>query len=156
MDALAVQGIEIQNEIVKWQSKNAPLSDVSDPPSGLAMANCHGLLLFHCRNFTFHSFWRERPVPSLHQYKIEEHVDAILEQTDRVLRSSGIPGVLLLFPLRMAGANVFEDSKKRKIVKLLDRIYQTGFIVADIIRTDLEDLWRDQRLKSDSAYYSIS
>lgn len=148
LDALGIEGIEIQEEIMKWQSKNASLTDVSDAPCGLAMANFHGLLLFHCRNFTFHSFWREKPIPSLQDNEIEKHVDAILEHTDRVLRSSAIPAVLLLFPLRMAGANVIQNCKKRKILKLLERIYQTGFVVAAIIRTDLEDLWRDQALQS--------
>ncbi|KAJ5559990.1 hypothetical protein N7513_002389 [Penicillium frequentans] len=148
LDALAVQGIDIQKEIMKWPSQNASLTDISEAPHRLAMANFHGLLLFHCRNFTYHSLWREKPIPSIHEYEIEKHVDAILEQSDRVLRSSGIPGVLLLFPLRMAGANVFEDSKKRRILKLLDRIYQTGFVVADVIRTDLEDIWRYQALQS--------
>ncbi|KAJ5813990.1 uncharacterized protein N7503_000740 [Penicillium pulvis] len=148
LDALAVQGTEIKKEIMKWQSQNASLTGVSEAPYGLAMANFHGLLLFHCRNFTFHSFWGGKPIPSLHEHEIETHVEAILEQSDRVLRSSGIPGVLLLFPLRMAGANVYENSKKRRILKLLDRIYQTGFVVADVIRTDLEDIWRYQALQS--------
>lgn len=148
LNAFAVQGIEVQKGIMKWQSKNASLKDAPEAPCGLAMANFHGLLLFHCRNFTYHSFWEGKPIPSLHEYEIEKHVDAILEHTERVLRSSGIPGVLLLFPLRMAGAGVFETSKKRKILKLLDRIYQTGFVVADIIRIDLEDLWRHRALQS--------
>lgn len=137
---------------MKWSSQNASLTDISEAPHGLAMANFHGLLLFHCKNFTYHSFWREKPIPFLHECEIEKHVDAILEQCDRVLLSSGIPGVLLLFPLRMAGANVFETSKKRKILTLLDRIYQTGFVVADIIRIDLENLWRYQALQSYESY----
>ncbi|KAJ5656003.1 hypothetical protein N7507_007953 [Penicillium longicatenatum] len=147
LDALAAQGIEIQKEIMQWESKNEPLTDITEAPCGLAMANFHGLLLFHCKNFTYHSFWRESLIPSLQEYEIEKHVDAILERSDRLLRSSGIPGVLLLFPLRMAGANVSEDSKKRKILKLLDRIYRMGFVVADIIRIDLEDIWRYQALQ---------
>ena len=118
--------------------------DFSDPHTGLAIANCHALILFHCRNFTFHSCWRNKPIPSLHRFETQEHVDAILELSDKTLRSSEIPGALLLFPLRNAGANVLEYHKQREIINLLDRIFQMGFVVAQIIKADLEEFWHHE------------
>lgn len=141
IDALARQGIQIQDTIRSWHDTNAPLLDYSDVYDRLAVANYHALELFHCKNYTYASCWNGKLVPSLGQSEINAHVASILSSSENIIASAIIPGVLLLFPLRMAGANAFDTQQRTKTGTLLDQIYRSGFIVSDRIKSDVQDLW---------------
>lgn len=105
------------------------------------MANCHALVLFLCKNFTYYSSWGEVEVPWLVDTKIIEHVDAIMDLSELILEESSIPGVLLLFPLRMAGSNTIDLKQRERTTKLLARVSQKGFIISERITVDLRELW---------------
>lgn len=106
------------------------------------MANCHALVLFLCKNFTYYSFWGEVEVPRLVETKITAHVDTIMDLSELILEKSSIPGVLLLFPLRMAGSNATELRQRGRVSKLLARVSQKGFIISERITVDLQELWK--------------
>ena len=57
------------------------------------------------------------------------------------MEASAIPGVALLFPLRMAGANTLAMENRTKVVDILGRIHQSGFIVSERIKVDVQELW---------------
>lgn len=108
----------------------------------LAFANYHALELFHCKNYTYHSCWAKKTVPSLTQSETDAHVASILCLSEHILEASVIPGVTLLFPLRMAGSNTVKAEQRTKVVDILAQIHRSGFIVSDRIKVDVQDLWK--------------
>lgn len=92
-------------------------------------------------NYTFYTCWGEETIPRLTTSEIESHVSAIVCYAGQIVDSPNVPGLLMLFPLRMAGANTNDPSQKDRILRLLKRISQTGFIVSNRITVDLEEVW---------------
>lgn len=66
-----------------------------------------------------------------------------------LLESSGIPGVMLLFPLRVVGSLLNQLDTRTRLVRQLDAIYWKGYVVADRVKIDLEDLWEFMRVQSE-------
>lgn len=139
---LARQGVQVQQRIRTWHDDIASHLNRTDPYAQLALANYHALELFHCRNYTFDSCWENKTIPSLTQSEIDAHVTSILHLCEQSLEASIVPGVTLLFPLRMAGANAFQAEQRTKVVDLLGQIYRSGFIVSNRIKVDVQDLWQ--------------
>lgn len=85
-------------------------------------------------------------MPRLEAGETDAHVEAVLRACEAVQRSN-IPGALLLFPLRMAGANTADADadRKERILKLLGRVHAQGFVVADRITVDLHDFWQHEK-----------
>lgn len=140
--ALACHGTQIHQRIRNWHETIGSHLNHDDPYAQLAIANYHALELFHCRNFTFNSCWDNAAVPFLTQSEINAHVTSILHLCERSLENSAIPGVILLFPLRMAGANALKTEHRAELVEILDRIYRSGFVVSDRIKVDVQELWQ--------------
>lgn len=110
----------------------------------LALSNYSALQLFLAKNYTFYTCWEEQDIPSLAAHEIEAHAAAVVTLSNQILEHSNMPGVLLLFPLRMAGANTSQSLQKDETVRLLDRIAQKGFAVSGRIKRDLQELWEYQ------------
>jgi hypothetical protein len=146
--ALAKEGCRFQQRLYNWHEKTAAHVDCFDPYGKLALACYHALHLFLYRNFTFYTCWEADRIPSLSPNEIEMHATAVLAHSDDILQYSTIPGILVLFPLRMAGVNASRLSQKNKIMRMLGRISQNGFIISERFKIDLEDLWEYQRLGS--------
>lgn len=141
MDALALEGLEIEERLLNWQEGRHLERLPVGPFAQLAVIVHNALLLYHCRNFTFHSCWMTRKTPQLNQSEVDKHVSTILDQSQTLLSDTYIPAVLLLFPLRMAGAHVLESHAQDKVLDTIRKIRQKGFIVSDIIEVDLQELW---------------
>jgi hypothetical protein len=60
---------------------------------------------------------------------------------EEMLTSSFVPGVMLLFPLRVVGSLLDEARARQRLERQLDSIYWKGYVVADRIKIDLKDLW---------------
>ncbi|KAM6520181.1 hypothetical protein FALCPG4_013734 [Fusarium falciforme] len=80
------------------------------------------------------------PVPNLSEEEIQTHVSTILVLSGMILDNSKISPVLVLFPLRVAGARSWDQWQYDCIIELLERIEQT-FPVAAAFRMDLGALW---------------
>lgn len=141
LDALALEGLEIKERLLNWQEGSYLKRFPVDPFTKLAVIVHRALLLYHCRNFTFYSCWMTRTIPQLNQSEVDKHVATILGLSQSLLSDTFIPGVLLLFPLRMAGAHVFESRAQEEILGTIRKIGQKGFIVADRIEVDLQEFW---------------
>lgn len=139
---LARQGIQVHQRIRSWHDDIAPHLILTDPYAQLALANYHALELFHCKNYTFDSCWENKTIPSLTRSEIDAHVTSILHLSEQSLEASIVPGVTLLFPLRMAGANALQAEQRTKVVDILGQIYRSGFIVSDRIKVDVQELWQ--------------
>jgi hypothetical protein len=148
LDAISVEAIKVHDYISDWRTEIILDLDLTEPFSQLAVTSYHALQLFHCRNSTFYSCWENRTIPWLSRCEIDHHVDRILEQSERILQASNIPGVILLFPLRMAGACASEHCRRERVLEILKQIHQTGFIVSDRITIDLQELWHFESLNA--------
>lgn len=145
--ALALEGTALDHRITIWNKDNLLQSAIADPFTQVSFAYYYALQLFHCRNFTYYSCWETGMVPEVSLLEINAYVAAIIDICDKTIRASNIPGVILLFPLRMAGAHVgFED--RSKVLKLLQQIYNSGFAVAEMIKADLWDFWTFEDLQT--------
>ncbi|KAJ5975090.1 hypothetical protein N7481_008797 [Penicillium waksmanii] len=141
LDCLAKEGIEIKAAILNCKEISNLEEMHKDDYTRLAVIMHGALLLYHCRNFTFYSCWEMRETPQLDQREIDTEVTMILSQSQILLSNTEIPGVLLLFPLRMAGTLVKSSTLQGKILDILYQIRRKGFVISDRIEADLQELW---------------
>lgn len=141
--ALAHEGVAMQHQLAHQASSIfSYASSEKDAYYLLARAFLCAMLLFHCKNFTYYSCWDHLLIPSLSPDEIITHCSAILTICgDMVKEPSGIPGVILLFPLRMVGVHVSDDWTRTEVLGILAQIRQQGFVVADRISQDLGEVW---------------
>lgn len=80
------------------------------------------------------------PVPNLDEQQIQKHLSDILTLTAIVLDNTTISPLLLLFPLRIAGARSSEEWQQTLVIQLLERV-ERDFAVAGAFKGDLRALW---------------
>ncbi|KAF5626191.1 monocarboxylate transporter 2 [Fusarium sp. NRRL 52700] len=148
LDILAAKSCLFQYELQSWHSQHSASIKSCGPYEKLALANYHALQLFLCRNFTFYDCWDSRIIPILTSMEIGRHVASMLSCCSEILEHSHIAGVLVIFPLRMAGANSVDPRERMEVMRLLDLISQKGFVVSERIKVDLVELWEYQYLSS--------
>ncbi|KAG9254268.1 fungal-specific transcription factor domain-containing protein [Emericellopsis atlantica] len=148
LGTLASEGISLLHELhLRIQDITISQAWQDDPSNGLAKSFLHAMLLFHCRNFTFYTCFDNLPIPFLSPEEVREHTSTALATCSRIAADetfSGIPGIMLLFPLRMVGVHASDRRTRLEVLRILARIYQLGFVVADRIRVDLEECWASQ------------
>lgn len=140
---LAAEGLDIQQTIYDWHSKTL-LQLVQNGPNGysnLALLYFHALLIFLSGNYDYFPYWDNIPAPVLSPAEISEHLTIILDLSDKVLLHSNIPGVMLFFPVTVAGARAWRTDQRSEILNLLDRVFCKGFMVANKVRDGLLERW---------------
>ncbi|CEN60921.1 hypothetical protein ASPCAL07592 [Aspergillus calidoustus] len=159
---LAVDGQRLQQTICAWhdhalaylsQGHHQPRTNVD-----LALLKYHTLLLF-LSGGTHDSFpnWTNLPGPALTQSETCDHVTLILDLSERILRHSSAPGILLFFPLTIAGCRTRrEDQRVRiRILSLLDQVLCSGFGTAKRVRETILQCWSrrdaEDRVRIESA-----
>lgn len=148
IDTLAQEGMELQQTIFSWHDEVVPYLDQTDAYTQLALTYYHSLQLFLARDYTYYSCWHGKTIPSLTQAEIDAHTAAIIDLSHNIMVSSDIPGVSLMFPLRMAGAHAVEAQQRSNVMSILGQVYQKGFVVSDRIAVDLRELWEVQGFQS--------
>lgn len=146
IDALTREGVHLLQQLRTWHDETTLHDSGLDTYSNLALTNYHALVLFHCGNFTYYSGWEKNSSLLLTNVDINQHVEAIISLSGSILELSTIPGALLLFGLRVAGANSSLTDHKDRISATLSQIHQKGFVVSDRIKIDLEEFWNYQLL----------
>ncbi|RDL31807.1 uncharacterized protein BP5553_09209 [Venustampulla echinocandica] len=145
VSALGLEGLTIQNAIYAWHAQALSLLSTSDSsPLLLALAYYNALLIFLSGNFDYFPYWTGLSAPILSRPEIMGHVASILQLTDVALRTSRLAGALMFFPLRVAGSRAGGGEQRGKILEMLSRVAQKGFVVAGRIRDDLREVW-DER-----------
>ncbi|KAF3398178.1 hypothetical protein F1880_006495 [Penicillium rolfsii] len=147
-----IEAAEIQCEIFKLHREITnrgfgKSQKVSQTHLGLAC--CHAMLIFLFNTFDYYRCWHLDHSPYLSASEISHHVEQILQQAEFLLDTPGGSGVLLVFPLRVAGTRAESRFQKARVLDLLDRIIKQGFIVATRIKVDLHEYW-DWKARSDS------
>lgn len=143
IEQLGTEGVEIQDGIYKWHREATARFDRGENSNfscHQGLAYCHALLIFLFNSFDYYPYLNLKHAPRLSRVQIDHHVDSILEQADCLLNVSGGAGVLLLFPLRVAGTRAKEIQRER-ILDMLDRVLKSGFVVSERIKTDLQEYW---------------
>ncbi|CAG8908917.1 unnamed protein product [Penicillium egyptiacum] len=140
---IGAEGLDVQETIYNWHSKTL-LQLVQDGPnqySNLALLYYHALLIFLSGNYDYFPYWDQIPAPVLSPAEITEHLTTILYLSGEVLRHSKIPGVMLFFPMTVAGSRARTVDQKSKILDLLDQVFRKGFVVATRIRDNCLERW---------------
>jgi hypothetical protein len=81
------------------------------------------------------------PVPTLTEGEIQDHRGTIVRLTSIILDGSNLSPVLLLFPLRVAGARSYQPWQQMEVLQLLGRIEGT-FAAAGAFTFDLGRVWK--------------
>ncbi|KAL2843073.1 fungal-specific transcription factor domain-containing protein [Aspergillus pseudodeflectus] len=156
---LATEGLEIQATIYNWHTE--ALLHLSqgcfDGYIDLSLLYYHALLIFLSGNFDYFPYWNNIPAPVLCPMDVSDHLSAILELAEQILSQYKIPGVMLFFPLTVAGSRARDPAQRSQIVSLLDRVFRTGFVVANRVKIGIQDRWvkRDEVLLPDPLVDSI-
>lgn len=144
--ALATTGMALHNQLKLCMLDTLLCPESQDSPfHRLDKAFLHAMSLFHCKNFTYYSCWDRLTIPILSLDEITAHSSAALDICSSIVTEpSGISVVILLFPLRMVGVHTVDVPTRVNILKILTRIHQDGFVVADRIKADLQEYWAFQ------------
>ncbi|KAG0154645.1 hypothetical protein PDIDSM_213 [Penicillium digitatum] len=140
---IAAEGLDVQGSIYNWHTKMLLqlVQDGPDPYSNLALLYYHALLIFLSGNYDYFPYRENIPAPVLSPTDIAEHLTTILYLSSEVLRHSKIPGVMLFFPMTVAGARVRTADQKSEILSLLNLVFSKGFVVANRLRDGLLERW---------------
>lgn len=99
------------------------------------------MLIFLFNTFDYYHCWHLDHSPHLSTSEISHHFDHILQQAELLLDTPGGSGLMLVFPLLVAGTRAESHVKKAKVLGLLERIFKRGFSVASRIKSDLHQRW---------------
>ena len=152
---IAADGLSIESLLVSWSKENALWSmsepyentdtshnDIHDSPSLLASIYYHATRIFLSGIFDYRSHhWEGISTPRLPAIDIQNHVTAILNGSETALNKTNIAGILLFFPLRVAGARARTAVEQQSILSMLHQIELRNFIVAGAFVQDLKELW---------------
>ncbi|KAL3451394.1 fungal-specific transcription factor domain-containing protein [Aspergillus insuetus] len=145
---LAVDGQRLQRAICDWHDHAlAHLSQAHHHPTtkpniNLALLKYHALLLF-LSGGPDDSFpnWINLPSPALTQSETCDHVTLILDLSEQVLRHGSAPGVLLFFPLTIAGCRAIREDQRGRVLSILDRVRCSGFGTAKRVSETILQCW---------------
>lgn len=147
ISSLGWQGLELQTDLEDWFRIQKETGATSDHDR-LAEVYYHTLTLFVARNYTYYDFWQDMPRPKLTSDQQSQHISSIVTLLQGLCKDLTISGVLFLFPLRVAGSLATDAATKAEIFQLLDTVHRQGFVVAQRVRVDLEELYTAQAICS--------
>jgi hypothetical protein len=142
------EGLALQDVLLRWRvhyDLYSPESDASTSNEDILIAQAyyHALSIYLDGIFSYHAPFTSPSAPTspiLDRFIIDEHVSCILSTCQRLL-DQRCAGLVLFFPLRVAGARARDSWSQAEILRLLGLIAQRGFLVAESFVDDLNDLW---------------
>ena len=144
---LAQEGLSLQSALLHWHSHcllPACLTGQDKKPEALiARVYYHTISIYLDGIFSYHTPFiaTYAPVsPILDSSVIDSHVASILDLSCELL-AQGTAGILLFFPLRVAGARAKSCCVQSEILSALHTIVKRGFVVAESFVEDLSGLW---------------
>lgn len=139
------------DETATWERLTFVLNNHEQHPDTELMIGYiyyHAISIYLSGTYDYHWHWTCSGAPCapiLPRCQIDEHVSSILK-LGRVLLVRGVSGVLLFFPLRVAGARAADDFSRIQIMDLLHTTAIRGFVVAEAFKVDLTGLWANKDL----------
>lgn len=150
-NGIALEGFRLRQALIDWEAGSISLTSLKSQETNME-ATCFLFLTkaFFAATSIYLSgvfdyempYWHEMGivVPNLNEGEIQEHVNNILTHTSTVLCKSSISPLLVLFPLRVAGARSWQKWQRDCIMQSLFAVERT-FPVASAFRNDLRSLW---------------
>ncbi|KAM5350181.1 hypothetical protein ACJ41O_006686 [Fusarium nematophilum] len=156
---IALEGFSLREDLNHWQQTEETLT--KDPISGsdefmsLATVFFSATSIYLSGVFDYEMMhWQKLGilVPNLSEDEIQAHVQSILSLSRAILGSSSISPLLLLFPLRVAGARSWYRWQQECIRGLLEMIERT-FSAATAFKLQLGEIWclREQLMSTPTA-----
>jgi hypothetical protein len=157
--SLAAEGQHLRQLLQQWWSEATTWEQLSlDQDNSYTMRNktdnelligyayYHAISIYLSGTFDYYPHWHlpSSPLaPMLPRSTIDWHVSEVLRISQELL-SYGVSGVLLFFPLRVAGARADDARSREGILNHLQVTHRRGFVVAESFVTDLEELWANR------------
>ena len=147
LDELAVDGRAIRETLNNWNTNfeewiKADSTPLLTSQSLLAKIYFHAISIYLSGIFDYRPQFNHINAPRLSQGVVQNHVDSIISTGLTTLRTTNLGGILLFFPLRVAGSRITRRQEAETIVQMLNEISKRSFVVADAFIIDLEDLWQ--------------
>ncbi|KAF5017870.1 hypothetical protein F66182_10165 [Fusarium sp. NRRL 66182] len=145
---ISQQGFHLRQALLGWGARNETyktlVSATADKDFGLlvrAFFSATSIYLSGVFDYEI-MHWQEMGIviPNLSEDEIQMHVAAILTQTNMMLNGSSVSPLLVLFPLRVAGARSCKNWQQDCILEQLAVIDRT-FPVASAFRVELGKVW---------------
>ncbi|KAF5608602.1 uncharacterized protein FSUBG_4530 [Fusarium subglutinans] len=145
---VAQEGFRLRQALIDWEAKD-------QPPKQQTAENASGNFAYLTKTFFAATsiylsgvfdyeipYWQDKGIvaPNLSEEEIQMHVVNILTHTNTVLYNSSISPLLVLFPLRVAGARSWQGWQQDCIMQNLMVVERT-FPVAAAFRADLMGVW---------------
>ncbi|KAF2852378.1 hypothetical protein T440DRAFT_421311 [Plenodomus tracheiphilus IPT5] len=153
IQALGFEGFRMRASLQHWfivastwenefESRFAAHSESRVPDKELLLGYIyyHAISILLSGTYDYHPHWTPESAPILPRSTIEWHVCEILDASYKLL-DQGVAGVLLFFPLRVAGARAMDNQSRTTILDLLRATSNRGYVVAEAFTTDLSELW---------------
>lgn len=147
IQVLATEGLSLQQSLQEWWEVSNMwefAANLKGPEFLLAHVYYHAISIYLSGTFDYHIHWTAPTTaraPILARKDIEWHMRHILRLSSELL-DYGVAGVLLFFPLRVAGARAREAGDREHILQLLRTVTRRGYVVATAFTDDLSALWR--------------
>ncbi|OHF02222.1 hypothetical protein CORC01_02502 [Colletotrichum orchidophilum] len=145
---LATEGFYLRDALEGW-SFAASSSSAQHDEMLLAMNYHAATSIYLSGNYDYDVHqWQAMTVavPVLSRDEITKHVENIFQTTRKALRSSSLSPLLLLFPLRIAGARASQNWQRQAVAELLHEV-KKQFAVADAMLVELNELWSSTPIK---------
>lgn len=132
---------------ISWRSSVSQEHKKSSHALNFLLADIyyHTIAIFLSGIFDSRTYWARSEshiqVPTLDQTKMQQHISAILHTTQHALERTDLSGVILLFPLRIAGFRIRLDEHKVQISELLRKISDKNFVIASTLMKNLSLFW---------------
>ncbi|KAF5662152.1 hypothetical protein FHETE_8042 [Fusarium heterosporum] len=148
---IAQQGFLLRQNLIDWEARekspnrqeDGRESAVSGGFACLARSFFSATSIYLSGVFDYEiTHWQKIGIvaPNLSEEEIQMHVATILTQTERVIHGSAISSLLVLFPLRVAGARSWESWQQDLIMQNLTTV-ERMFPVAAAFKEDLYGVW---------------
>lgn len=143
---LGTEGLWLQQLLQQWWEMSSTWQHASHEPDWKLLVGhiyYHAISIYISGTYDYHTYWNQPgspKAPILARSEVEWHARNIL-RLSRELLACGVAGVLLFFPLRVAGARVRNGRERGDILRLLQAVVQRGYVVADAFTSDLAELW---------------
>jgi hypothetical protein len=142
---LALEGTELIQTLYQWHRDYLENPSSDTVYTRLAQIDYHALMLFLCQAYGYYACWDGLPIPSLACEDVENHVKSILDLAEDIQTAPHVPGILLLFALRMASVHAIDETLMWTVEERLKTIYWKGFVVSWRVESDLRELWESRR-----------
>lgn len=140
----AEQGLALQKDLEIWSSNRLSHGPGVCTPLSLLSSIFHCTLMISITTIFNFPHFRDRQMdfPSVSEVVLDVRVQELCALLNHALRHTNLAGILLLWPLRVAGSRSVRQDQARDILVMLQEIKGRGFAVAQSFEDVLVNKWK--------------